>query len=340
MKAVVLTNPGKGVDAWRLVDRAAPTPGPGEVLVRVRAASLNYRDLMVAKGLYGGPAKEGLVALADAAGEIAALGAGVTGWRVGDRVMSAYYPSWQEGPYRPRYEGDSLGIGGRDGVLAEYAALSATGVVAAPPHLSFEEAATLPCAAVTAWQALFEGAGRLPPGATVLLSGTGGVSLFAAQLALAAGMRVIATTSSERKVPRLHALGVREVIDSRARPEWQDEVRRLTDGEGVDLVVDVGGGSTLGRALEAVRVGGRIAVVGLLGGFGERIDPLPILFRAVTVEGVHVGSVAMFERLARAVGQAALAPVIDEVFDLEAAPRALGKLAAGAHFGKVVVRVP
>lgn len=339
MRAVVIKNPGQGLDAWRLVDRAEPTPGPGQILVRIRAASINYRDLMIAKGFYGGPATPGLVALSDGAGEIAALGAGVTGWRIGDRVASAYYPTWQDGPYHDRYEAGGLGIGGNDGVLAEYVVLPARGVVAVPAHLSFEAAAALPCAALTAWQALFESNSRLHPGATVLVSGTGGVSLFAAQLALATGLRVIATTSSESKIPRLHALGVREVIDTGARPEWHEEVLRLTDGRGVDLVLDVGGAPTLARSLQAVRVGGRVAVVGLLGGMGERIDPLPILFRGVTVEGVHVGSVAMFERLARAVEQTALTPVIDEVSDLDEAPRALATLAAGTHFGKLVVRL-
>ncbi|WP_053238712.1 zinc-dependent alcohol dehydrogenase family protein [Sandaracinus amylolyticus] len=340
MQAVVIGKPGSGVDAWTRVERARPEPGPGQVLVRMRAASLNYRDLMIARGLYGGPVKEQLVVLSDGAGEIAAVGEGVTTLRVGERVTSAYYPTWRDGPYRAEHESSSLGIGHRDGVLAQHVVLPASGVVKMPASLSFEQAATLPCAAVTAWQALFEGAARLLPGERVLVQGTGGVSLFAAQLALASGAHVIATSSSEAKLDRLAALGVRDRVHTGARPEWHEEVLRITGGEGVDHVLDVGGAATLSRSLQAVRVGGHVAVLGLLGGMGQAIDPLPILFRSVTVEGMHVGSVSMHERLARAVDRLAIQPVVDEVLDLDDAPRALAKLAAGTHFGKIVIRVP
>ncbi|UJR83240.1 Hypothetical protein I5071_53070 [Sandaracinus amylolyticus] len=340
MQAVVIGKPGAGVDAWTLVERARPEPGPGQVLVRMHAASVNYRDLMIAKGLYGGPVKEQLVVLSDGAGEIAALGDGVTGLRVGERVTSAYYPTWHAGPYRAEHESASLGIGRNDGVLAQYVVLPARAVAAMPASLSFEQAATLPCAALTAWQAVFEGASRLVAGESVLVQGTGGVSLFAAQLALASGARVIATSSSEAKLARLQTMGVRDLVHTGTHPEWHEQVLRMTGGEGVDHVLDVGGAATLARSLQAVRVGGRVAVLGLLGGMGQTIDPLPILFRSVTVEGMHVGSVSMLERLSRAIDRLAIQPVVDEVFEVRDAPRALAKLAASTHFGKIVIRVP
>ncbi len=339
MKSIVIENPGQGVEAWKLEHREVPVPGPGQVLVRMRAASVNYRDLMIAKGFYGGPAKRGLVVLSDGAGEVAALGTDVQGRTVGERVASAYYPTWQAGPYHPELESSGLGIGQNDGVLAEYALLPARGVVRIPDSLSFEEAATLPCAGVTAWQALFEGASRLLPGSTVLVQGTGGVSLFAAQLARAAGHRVIATSSSDAKRERLRQLGVHESINYRAHPEWSGEVLRLTGGRGADLVVDVGGGATLGQSLAAVSHGGRVAVVGLLGGMGQSIDPLPVLFRTVTLEGLHVGSISMFEHLLRGMAELSTKPVIDRTFDLDDASKALAYMARGEHFGKVVVRI-
>ncbi len=339
MKSIVIGSPGQGVEAWKLEHREVPTPGPGQVLVRMRAASVNYRDLMIAKGFYGGPPKPGLVVLSDGAGEVAALGPDVEGRTVGERVASSYYPTWKAGPYHPELEASSLGIGHSDGVLAEYALLPAHGVVRIPDSLSFEAAATLPCAAVTAWQALFEGASRLLPGSTVLVQGTGGVSLFAAQLARAAGHRVIATSSSDAKRARLRELGVEETINYRSHPEWSGEALRLTGSQGADLVVDVGGGATLGQSLAAVKNGGRIAVVGLLGGMGQSIDPLPVLFRTVTLEGLHVGSLSMFEHLLRGMERLSVNPVIDRSFELEESSRALAYVARGEHFGKVVVRI-
>ncbi|HSC85775.1 MAG TPA: NAD(P)-dependent alcohol dehydrogenase [Polyangiaceae bacterium] len=340
MKSIVMGYPGRGVEAWKLQERDVPKPGPGQVLVRIRAASVNFRDLRIAQGAYGGPAKQGLVVLSDGAGEIAALGPGVTRYAVGDRVASTYYPTWNAGPYRAEVEDVGLGIGDQDGVLAEYALLSAHGIVRIPDTLGFEQAAALPCAAVTAWQALFEGSSRLLPGSSVVVQGTGGVSLFAAQLARATGHRVIATSSSAAKLERLGGLGITDRINYRETPQWHEQVLHLTGGQGADLVIDVGGGATLASSLAATRGGGRIAVVGLLGGAGPTIDPLPILFRTVTVEGVHVGSLAMFESLLRAVERSKLQPVIDRVFELPDAAQALAALAAGEHFGKLVIRVP
>ncbi|MGK3994432.1 zinc-dependent alcohol dehydrogenase family protein [Sorangium sp. So ce1024] len=339
MKAVIIRKNASDIDAWTLAERPAPTPGPGEVLVRVRAASINYRDLMIARGLFGGDRKDDLVPLADAAGEVVALGAGVRRWKAGDRVLSTYFPTWASGPFREEYRDTAPGAGRNDGVLAELVVFAEDALVRAPAHLGFDEAATLPCAAVTAWTALFESWPRPAPGATVLVQGTGGVSLFAAQLARAAGLRVIATSSSAAKIERLRALGVTDAIDYRQHPEWHEEVLRLTRGEGVDRVIEVGGAGTLPRSLQAVRPGGVVSLIGVLAGIGDQIDPMPILLRAVRVEGVMVGSRQSFIDLLSTLEAHAIRPVLDEVFPLERASDALARLAAGKHFGKIVIRL-
>jgi NADPH:quinone reductase-like Zn-dependent oxidoreductase len=339
MKAIVIREPGKGVAAWKLVDRPEPRPGPGQVLVRVRAASLNYRDLMAARNLYGAPQPD-VIALSDGAGEIVALGPGVRRWKVGDRVAAAYYPTWHAGPIRPEHDLSVLGAHANDGLLAEYAVLPESGVAKLPSYLSYEAASTLPCAALTAWNALFETPVRVKPGGTVLVQGTGGVSIFAAQLARAEGLRVIATSSSADKRRRLQTeLGVSDIIDYRATPAWHERVLELTGGEGVDQVIDVGGTGTLAESFQATRYGGTVSVIGLLTGVGAATDPLPVLFRALRLEGVRVGSTAMFEAMNRALEVLRIAPVIDEVFPIERARDALVKLEAGKHFGKIVVRI-
>ncbi|NUP12186.1 MAG: NAD(P)-dependent alcohol dehydrogenase [Polyangiaceae bacterium] len=339
MKAVVIRNQGKGVEAWKLVERPEPKPGPGQVLLRVRAASLNYRDYMIAKGVYAGPLGQDIVPLADGAGEIVALGEGVHQWKVGDRVASTYFQTWQDGPMRPEYFDHQLGAKSNDGVLAEYAVLSENGVVRIPDYLSFEEAATLPCAALTAYTAIFESAEHFRPGGSILVQGTGGVSLFAAQLARAHGLRVLATTSSAAKAARLKELGAEVVVNYRDVPEWQTEILRATNGEGVDQVLEVGGGGTLKRSFEAVKFGGLVSVIGLLTGVGPEVDPLPILFKALHVEGVIVGSRHAFQRMNRALERFQIHPIVDEVFPLSRASDALAKLERGAHFGKIVIRV-
>ena len=337
MKAIVTRRPGQGIEAWELTERAEPTPGPGEVLVRVRATSLNYRDLMIAKGLYLG-AEQDLVPLSDGAGEILGVGAGVARWKVGDRVAGAYHPHWLAGPVSPEYRGN-IGAMASNGWLAEQIVFPAEGLVRIPMHLSFEEAATLPCAAVTAWGVLFDGARPLKPGQTVLVQGTGGVSIFAAQLALATGSRVIATTSTAAKAARLRELGVEEVIDYRTTPAWGAEALRRTGGVGVDKVVEVGGAGTFQQSIEAVRLGGSIHVVGFVAGMDFAVNPMPILYKSLAVEGISVGSRQAFEDMNRLIDRARLRPVIDEVFPLERASAALAKLASGAHFGKIVVAV-
>lgn len=339
MKAIVIANPGKGIDAWRAVTLADPSPAYGQIVVRIRAASLNYRDLMMARGQYGGPLKKDLVPLADGAGEVTSIGPGVTRWNVGDRVCLAYFPTWQAGPFRDGTHGEALGQTSVDGVLAEYVAIAETGVVRMPDHLNFEEAATLPCAALTAWHCLSESSGRLVPGQSLLVLGTGGVSIFAVQLGLAAGLRVLATTSSESKTARLRELGVHEVVNYRATPEWQREILRLTNGEGVDQIIETGGAGTLPRSIQAVKASGRISLIGMLTGFEGRIDPLPILVRNIHLEGTIVGSVAMFERMNRALETHRIKPVVDEVFEFDDASSALARLESGSHFGKLVIRI-
>lgn len=328
-----------GFDALVPGERPEPRPGPGEAVVAVRAVSLNFRDLLVATGRYAGGAKPiGRVPVSDGAGEVVAVGPGVTRVKQGDRVAAAFMPGWLDGPLTPEKQASSLGGAGADGMLAEQVVLPADALVPIPAQLSFEEAATLPCAGVTAWYALFEGA-ALRPGETVLLLGTGGVSIFALQLSKLAGARVIMTTSSPAKIERVRALGADEVIDSRAVPEWQERVLALTGGRGADLAVEVGGPGTLNRTLQAVRFGGHISLMGVLSGLGDRVDTGAILHKNIRIQGTYVGSVAMFQRFVAAVAQSGLRPVIDRVFAFEDARAAYAYLDSGAHLGKVVIRV-
>lgn len=325
-----------GPDSLRLDDLAGPSVGAGRVVVRVHAASLNYRDLMVIRGDYSKNLPLPLVPLSDGAGEVVEVGPGVTRFRVGDRVAGCFFSAWDCGPFDERVSRSALG-GAIDGVLAERVALPETGLVRVPDHLSFEEAATLPCAALTAWHALMEGGG-LKAGQSVLVQGTGGVSLFALQFARLAGARVIATSSSDEKLARARELGAAETINYRTNPDWEDAVRDLTGGLGVDYVVEVGGAGTLARSLKAVRLGGHVAMIGVLTGKGQ-IDPTPLLFRSIRLQGIFVGSRIMFEAMNRAVALHQLRPVIDRVFPFEQAADAYRHLASGSHFGKVVIRV-
>lgn len=320
-----------------LTARDEPEPGPahGQILVRVRACSLNYRDLMVVNGHYAGPQPDGLVPLSDGAGEVVAVGDGVTRFRVGDRVCGCFFDGWAGGALTRAAEATARG-GAAHGMLAEYVVMSQEGAVAVPAHLSFEEAATLPCAALTAWNALVT-FGRAAPGETVLTQGTGGVSIFAIQFARLLGLRVIATSSAAAKLERVRALGAAETINYREEPEWQNAARRLTGKAGVDLVVEVGGPGTFRRSMEATRTGGRIAVIGLLSGVGEQVDPLTILRRRLTVAGILVGSTEMFEGMLRAVTLHAIRPVIDRVFGFDEVPAAYRHLEAAGHFGKIVI---
>ncbi|MBI3886431.1 MAG: NAD(P)-dependent alcohol dehydrogenase [Opitutae bacterium] len=325
-----------GIDALELVERPVPAPGPGEVLVRWRAQSLNYRDLIIVDGSYIPQLPLPFTPLSDGAGEITAVGAGVTAWKPGDRVIGHYIQSWLDGAPTPENTRLSLGAP-LPGVLTEYSVLPEHGLVPLPAHLTFEEGATLPIAALTAWNALFIH-GDVAPGSTVLLEGTGGVSLFALQLAHAAGLRTIIISSSDEKLARARTLGADETINYRTVPAWSRRVRKLTNGAGVDLVLDIGGPATFTEALRAVRLGGRIAVIGFLSGTALELDTIEFMRTLATMHGIRVGSRAMFRDLLRALERHRLKPVIDREFSLTEAPAAFRHLASGAHFGKVVIR--
>lgn len=326
-----------GLDSWQRIERPQPEPGRGQVLVRIHAASLNYRDLLIANGQYPFTVNlDRLIPLSDGAGEVVAIGAGVRRFKGGERVAGIFSQSWLGGAQVSDAWETALG-GAVDGVLAEFQVFSEEGLVALPDHLSFEEGATLPCAAVTAWNALY-GAKPLKAGETVLTLGTGGVSIFAIQLAHAAGARVIATSSSDEKLEKARALGADETINYRTHPDWEKEVRRLTGGAGVDHVVEIGGTGTLPRSIAATRPGGHVGLIGLLAQ-GEPIDPLAILGGSCSVRGVMVGSREMFEDMNRVIAFHAIKPVIDRVFGFDAAKAALGALGAGAHVGKIVVAI-
>lgn len=325
----------EGIDDLTLQEADRPEPRRGQVLLKMRAWSLNYRDLMVATGRYGASGtRPGLVPLSDGAGEVVAVGEDVRRARPGDRVCPTFMQGWYGGEVIAEARQRALG-GGIDGVLAEYVVADEADLVHVPDGLSFEEAATLPCAAVTAWNALFGGR-PVQPGETVLVLGSGGVSIFALQFAHAAGARVIATSSSDDKLARMKALGAAEGINYRARPEWQEAVRELTGGRGADHVVEVGGAGTLPRSVAAARIGGQVALIGVL--TGGQIDPAPIMRRNITLRGIFVGSREMFEAMNRAIAQHRIRPVIDAVFPFAEARAAYRHLQGAGHVGKVVIR--
>jgi NADPH:quinone reductase-like Zn-dependent oxidoreductase len=330
---------GNGVETLTLVDREHPRPGPGQLVVRVRATSLNYRDLLVASGTYGrgGPPKRPLVPLSDGAGEVIEVGPGVSPLRRGDRVAGAFHQRWIDGAADADKQSAALG-GAIDGVLAEEVVLDAEAAVHVPDHLSFEEAATLPCAGVTAWVGLME-LGNLQPGETVLAMGTGGVSLFALQLAKVAGARVILTSSQDEKLARGGAMGADATINYRTTPDWGAAARVLTGGRGVDHILEVGGAATLPQSLRAVREGGHVTLVGLLGGergdLGEAARSAP----GVRVDSVFVGSVRHFQAMNAVLTRSHLRPVVDRVFPFEKAKEAFEHLRGGSHFGKIVIGV-
>lgn len=322
------------VDNLTLAEADIPRPGRGQVLVRVHATSLNYRDLLVAKNMYPlGALLPNLVPLSDGAGEVVEVGADVTRVAVGDRVAGIFMQTWSGGEMEATDSRSALG-GEHHGMLSEYVVLDQNGVVKIPDHLSFHEAATLPCAAVTVWNCLY-GSKPLIAGQTVLALGTGGVSVFTLQFAKAAGARVICTSSSDEKLARVRALGADDVINYRKEEDWHGPVRELTAGRGVDHVVEVGGAGTLQRSIFATRVGGTVSLVGVLTDGG--IMPVTILAGGVNVRGVLVGSRQMFEDMNRMITQAKLRPVIDRVFPLQDAKAAYKHLESQAHLGKVVI---
>jgi len=324
-----------GLANLKLVDQPAPraeTLGPGQVLVDFRAWSLNYRDLLVVNGTYNPRLKLPLVPLSDGAGEIVAVGPGVSRFRPGDRVATCFMQNWVEGPLTAEKARTDLG-GNLPGVLAEQVVLPEQGVIAVPEHLSLEEAATLPCAALTAWNALVV-SGRIQACDTVLLQGTGGVSLFALQFAKMHGARVVITSSQDDKLARAQQMGADFGINYKSTPEWGKRAVELAGL--VDHVVEVGGGGTMPESLRAVKHGGHIALIGILSGAAP-VNPLPILMKGVRVQGIYVGSREMFESMNRAIARHRLKPVVDRVFSFEQASEALHYLQSGAHFGKVVL---
>lgn len=338
MKAYEIQAGAKSIDDVRLVERPEPKAGPGQILVRMRAASLNFRDLMVVQGMYfGGASPTKTIALSDGSGEVTAVGSGVTRFKVGDRVAGTFFRNWIDGPpsAEPR---PALGALGIDGVLAQLVTFDQHDAVAIPAHLSFEEAATLPCAGLTAWNAVTV-VGAIRPGNTVLAIGTGGVSMFAVQFGRAAGARVVITSSSDEKLARAKALGADVLINYKRTPDWEKEVLNATGGRGVDCVVEVGGAGTLARSMQSVGYAGKIALIGFVAGPEGDTGPHALLRKGASIHGIFVGHRAAFENMNAAIEVNKIKPVVDKVFPFEQALDAMRYQKSGAHFGKVVIRI-
>jgi len=316
-----------------------PKPQAGEVLVKIKACSLNYRDLLVKSGKSASGGAGGFVPLSDGAGEIVACADDVKNWSPGDRVALTFFRDWQDGPFQMSYHKAARG-GSCDGVLSEYCAVPSHSIVKIPEHLSYEEAACLPCAGLTAWQALFERSRPLPEHGSILCIGTGGVSIFALQFAAAAGAGVYITSSSDQKLERAAALGATGGINYRTTPDWDQAVFALTDKVGVDQVIEVGGPGTFAKSMNAVKAGGTISLIGVLTGFDPCPASLfPLVSRAVDINGIYVGSRAMFERMNTFIVDHSLRPVIDRTFPFHEINQAYEYLASGQHFGKVAIQV-
>ncbi len=335
MKAFEILN-SFGTDSLKLIERPDPSPGYGQVLIKLRAVSLNYRDLMVVKGLYNPNLPLPLIPCSDGVGEVIAVGERVTRVKVGDRVAGIFFQKWLSSRLTEAKAQSALG-GAINGLLAEYAVLHEDGVVHVPEHLTDVEAATLPCAAVTAWNALVT-SGNVKAGDTVLVQGTGGVSIFALQFAQLLGARIIATSSSDEKRERLQSLGATDTINYKQTPDWGKKVQEITEGVGVDHVVEVGGAGTLNESLKAVAHGGQISLIGVLTGGKGEISTASILMKNVRVQGIYVGSREMFEDMNQAIAFHKIRPVCDRVFPLESARSALEYMETGAHFGKICIQ--
>lgn len=326
-----------GIDRLKLVDQPEPVAGDLDVVVKFHAASLNYRDLMVVSGTYNPKMRLPAVPLSDGAGEVVAVGSGVTKWTVGDRVMPIFAQRWFDGDSSEEKRKTSLGAGAQwQGVLREFGAFHEEGLVAIPSHLSYEEAATLPCAAVTAWNALVR-SGNLKAGESVLTLGTGGVSLFAAQFAKLFGARVISTSGSNEKIEKLTSLGITETVNYREREDWDTAVSEIIGKPGVDHVVEVGGAGTLAKSINAVRIGGHVALIGALTG-AAGFNPTTVFMKAIRLQGIFTGSRALFEQMNNAILINKLNPVIDRTFAFDEAREALAYMQSGSHFGKIVIK--
>lgn len=331
----VRTTGGTSIDALVFDEVDVPQPRAGQVLVAIKAVSLNFRDLAVATGRYPRNASQPTIIASDGCGEVIATGEGVTRFRPGDRVAGSFFQTWINGPFAREYGASALG-GAIDGVLTQFRVFDQQGLLHIPEHFSFQEGATLPCAGLTAWNALAPTA-HVQAGDTVLLLGTGGVSIFGLQFAKLHGARVIITSSSDEKLARAKALGADETINYKAIPEWDKEVLRLTGGKGVDIVLEVGGGETFPRSMNSVRASGHIAVIGVLTGVMSTLAVGMIGLQTLNVHGIYVGSAAMFEDMNRAISTNRLRPVIDRVFPFEQSADALRYMQSAQHFGKIVV---
>jgi NADPH:quinone reductase-like Zn-dependent oxidoreductase len=337
MKAYELKPDAKGLDDLIAVERPEPKAGAGEVVIRVRAASLNARDQGVAAGRYrGGAVTKPTIPLSDGAGEVIAVGPGVTRVKLGDRVMHTFRKNWIDGPYHPNHIGETMGLP-LDGMLAEQVAASEQDCVAVPDHLSDEEAACLPCAGVTAWHALMEKK-ALRPGETVLLIGTGGVAIFGLQFAKLAGAKAIVVSSSDQKLARARELGADGGVNYKTHADWEKEVLRLTGGRGVDHVVEVGG-ATLPRSIASLAIGGHIHAIGFVAGQQPSFTASDFVRRDGHLDGIMVGSRAMFERMNAAISAAKMKPVVDKIFTFQTARLAYEYQRSPDLFGKVVITI-
>jgi len=327
----------EGIPALQLVDLPSPKPAPGEVLLRIHAVSLNYRDYMNVTGIRGVTGPIPRIPCSDGAGEVMALGEGVTDWQIGDRVVVPFMPSWLDGGFTQFHSARALG-GAVNGLLCEEACVPANSLLRIPDYLSTQEAATLPCAAVTAWDALMV-RGQLAAGETVLILGSGGVSVFALQFARNAGARVLAISSSDEKCARLRDLGAHATHNYKTDPAWDDWAIAQTDGLGVDRVIEIGGPETLNRSIKATRFGGHIALIGVLTGTAGDVQTVQILRKGIRLDGIYVGSRAMFQDMLTTMTSAQMRPVIDSVFPFKDAPAAFSHIEGGGHFGKIVISV-
>lgn len=337
MKALVLSSGSTSIDGVHFETRDKPVAGPGEILVRMKAASLNFRDLGIIAGQYfGAPVQQDTVLLSDGAGEVEAIGEGVSRFSIGDRIAGTFFEQLADGPANP-LANPALGHSA-DGVLAEYRVFNENNAVKLPENLSFEEGACLPCAAVTAWHCLMEAGNPVKEGDTVLVLGTGGVSTFALLFARAIGARVIATSSSDEKLEKVESLGATGLINYKTHPDWEAEVKRLTDQKGVNCVVEVGGVGTISKSMRSLGLGGKIGMIGVLAGEGE-CNPRSLMLTGGSIHGIFVGNRRMFEEMNKAIEVHDIHPVVDKVFDFDESLAAINYFQSQAHLGKVVIRI-
>ena len=338
MRALNVTAPW-GLDAIQVAEVPDPVAGPGQVLVRMKAVSLNYRDLLMVNGMYGrGSAgtKDVITPFSDGCGVIEAVGTGVTKFKVGDRVATLFFQNWTSGPPNLEKLMSALGFP-IPGAGAELQVFGQDGVSKVPEFLTDQQVATLPCAGLTAWRGLFEDA-RLEPGDTVVLQGTGGVSIFGLQFARAAGLRTVITSSSDEKLARAKAMGADHLVNYKTTPAWSGPVREATGGRGADFIMEVGGGGTIQESMKAIRIGGHIAIIGVVAGAGDPFNPAALIGNSAKLQGLSVGSRDMFEAMCRAIELHKIAPVVDKVFPWTDAKAAFSAMAGGEHFGKIVLQ--